>query len=226
MAKLGTHKEGLSAHQSPSSESDSNTKSASDTTKLYYEPSCPPHPRLELPQAPYNYIPETVRKESKLLCINGQSKIKMYPGKVFEMENVILDFSKRSFQGDQAIYDNGFLSANCEEVDEQFRKEVYSEKKKLLGIYEFQSIITDTTIEQSVVISTRDDCGNVWHAMADFLRVFTAGLIANVETSERSVLVMDERLMISDRWAASHLTTYPIMIYLNISSLCSMTAYW
>lgn len=53
-------------------------------------------------------------------------------------------------------------------------------------------------MEDPVLIMTRDDCGNTWHALHDFMITFTSGVIVGIPPEKRHVLVLDQRLMISD----------------------------
>jgi hypothetical protein len=169
-----------------------------DPSVRYYHPTCPGHPAIKSAQIEYGYIPNGMRKASKVICSGGgnRSSIKIYPGQIIELTNVVLDFGKRSNAGSNFRYNSGFLLVDC-------HIPVNSDRSLLKGpIASAASFVNDLSfgrrIQQTATISQRDDCGNVWHALADFLRVFTSSYVADSSPLEQSVLVLDDRIQISD----------------------------
>ena len=150
-----------------------------------YEPTCPPHPTIEHVKAPYGYIPEGMRRESRIVCEGKNSRIRLYPGQVIELDNVILDFNQRSFSGGYSFIQPGFLLVDCEIQGSDFMVEPIT--RSVQQVDDIRKVTVEYDQLDPAVVSARDDCGNVWHAMADFLRVFTAGYVANTKPSERSV---------------------------------------
>lgn len=108
----------------------------------------------------------------------------------------MLDFTKRTTYG-YSQYASGFLSGDCEIERQDFKLEKISQSYQ--PIENVLDADVDLVEHAPAIAAVRDDCGNVWHALADFLRVFTSGLVVAVPPQERKVIVLDDRLMISDQ---------------------------
>jgi hypothetical protein len=102
-----------------------------------------------------------------------------------------MDFSKRSFS-DAAEYASGFLTVDCNGSGWGIEKITMSSV-----VADLDTIKVDQREIAPVVVATRDDCGNVWHALTDFLRLFVSLLVTDTQTTDAKVLVMDDRLMVT-----------------------------
>lgn len=164
-----------------------------DRGPRYYHPECPTNHVLKQMSVPYGEVPDRIRNGSRVIC-NGKSKMTLYPGPLIEFDNVVLDFSRR--HEDSAIgqthLDPGFITFDCEPTEKYQFEKFTNAADRLPGTLDS----VDQIIEEPVISLSRDDCGNTWHSMSDFIRVHSAGIVTGLAAEQRKILVIDDRLQI------------------------------
>ena len=164
-------------------------------------------------------MPDMNPKDSQIAEIKEKSSaIKYYPADVFEFDNVLMDLSKRSIQGGYSQVSAGLLSSKCVPVNnfspneynqEWIRKHGHDKSRFMRGANMFsESLVTgqseavrenaDLIIEEPTVVLTRDDCGNTWHSLADFMKVFVSEQIVGIYTSQFKIMIFDGRIQVGE----------------------------
>ena len=202
-------------------ETKSETKQTSPTTPTknkdrfmeFYKPKCPPHPIIETAKNPYGTFPDGIRAKAAVICETAagsaddrEASIKFYPGNVLEFRNVLVDFRKRHISSWSEL-ETGFVTTRCELTTESDRDKLMHEfigKSAQTGQQDATADKADTIFEDPVLFISRDDCGNTWHSLADYLKMFNAGLIAETSPQDRYAMVIDERVQISDNPDDAH----------------------